>query len=150
MSCAEAPSPSRLTSNTPEVVCSTSGTLGPAPVPTEGWMAETEGLAGSELAEGLTSESWWLQRLPIASSPCGPGFFHEVGAKLLVEIRPKGGRRHNSPLIIPLPFEGKRPEAPLGSGWRNYSLVTAFAPLPILHSVYFYFVTSTITKQGRK
>jgi hypothetical protein len=36
MSCAEAPSPSRLTSNIPEAVCSTSGALGPAPVPAEG------------------------------------------------------------------------------------------------------------------
>jgi hypothetical protein len=41
--------------------------------------------------------------------PCGPGFFHEVGAKLLVEIGPEGGRRHNSPLITSLPFEGKWP-----------------------------------------
>jgi hypothetical protein len=40
--------------------------------------------------------------------PCGPGFFHEVGAKLLVEIGPEGGRRHNSPLITSLPFEGWR------------------------------------------
>jgi hypothetical protein len=31
---------------------------------------------------------------------------------VLVEIGPEGGRRHNSPLIFPLPFEGRRPEAP--------------------------------------
>jgi hypothetical protein len=55
------------------------------------------------LAEGLTPEPWWLRRLPIGSSPCGLGFFHEVGAKLLVEIGPEGGRRHNSPLIVSLP-----------------------------------------------
>jgi hypothetical protein len=36
MSCAEAPCPSRLTSNIPEAVCSTSGALSPAPVPAEG------------------------------------------------------------------------------------------------------------------
>jgi hypothetical protein len=30
------PSPSRLTSNIPEAVCSTSGALGPAPVPAKG------------------------------------------------------------------------------------------------------------------
>jgi hypothetical protein len=36
MSCAEALSPSRLTSNTPEAVCSTSGTFASAPVPVEG------------------------------------------------------------------------------------------------------------------
>jgi hypothetical protein len=53
MSCAEAPSPSRLTSNTPEAVCLTSGTLGPAPVPAEGWTAEAEGLAGSGASGGV-------------------------------------------------------------------------------------------------
>jgi hypothetical protein len=36
MSCAEALSPSRLTSNIPKAVCSTSEALGPAPVPAEG------------------------------------------------------------------------------------------------------------------
>jgi hypothetical protein len=53
MSCAEAPSPSRLTSNTPEVVCSTSGILAPAPVPAEGWTAGAEGLAGSGASGGV-------------------------------------------------------------------------------------------------
>jgi hypothetical protein len=53
MSCAEAPSPSWLTSNIPEVVCSTSVTLGPAPVPDEGWMAEADGLAGSGASGGV-------------------------------------------------------------------------------------------------
>jgi hypothetical protein len=81
------------------------------------------------LAEGLTPEPWWLQRLPIASSPCSQGFFHEVDAKLLAEIVPEGGRRHNSPLIVPLPFEGRWPEAPLGSGQKNYGLATTFATL---------------------
>jgi hypothetical protein len=33
------------------------------------------------------------------SLPCGLGFFHEVGAKLLVEVKPEGGLRHNSPPI---------------------------------------------------
>jgi hypothetical protein len=69
---------------------------------------------------------------------------------LLVEIGPEGGCRHNSPLIIPLPLEARLPEAPLGSWRRNYSLATAFTPLPILHSVYFYVVTSTNRKKGRK
>jgi hypothetical protein len=106
MSCAEAPSPSRLTSNIREAVCSTSGALGPAPVPAEGWMAEADGLAGSGASEGeggLTPEPWWLRHLPIGSSPCGLGFFHEVGAKLLVEVGPEGGRRHSNPLIATLP-----------------------------------------------
>jgi hypothetical protein len=55
MSCIEAPSPSRLTSKTPEVVCSTSGTLAPAPVPAEGWAAEAEGLAGSGAGGGVVA-----------------------------------------------------------------------------------------------
>jgi hypothetical protein len=53
MSCAEAPIPSRLISNIPEAVCSTSGALGPAPVPTEGWTAEADGLAGSDVSGGI-------------------------------------------------------------------------------------------------
>jgi hypothetical protein len=71
------------------------------------------------LAEGLTPKPWWLRRLPIASFPCSPRFFHEVGDKLLVEIGPEGGRRHNSPLITLLPFGGKRSEASLGSRQRK-------------------------------
>jgi hypothetical protein len=85
------------------------------------------------LVEELTPEPWWLQRLPIASLPCGPGFFHEVGAKLLVEIGPEGGRRHNSPLKTPLPFEGRRPKASLGSGRRNYRLGTSLTILPFAY-----------------
>jgi hypothetical protein len=46
----------------------------------------------------LMPEPWWLLRLLTVSLPCGLGFFHEVGAKLLVGIGPEGGRRHNSPL----------------------------------------------------
>jgi hypothetical protein len=53
MSCAEAPSPTRLTLNTPEAVCSTSGTFAPAPFPAEGRTAETEGLAGSGAGGGV-------------------------------------------------------------------------------------------------
>jgi hypothetical protein len=63
MSCAEAPSPSRLTSNTPEAVCSTSGTLTPAPVPAEGRTAEAEGLAGSGAGGGVVA--WAV----VASAP---------------------------------------------------------------------------------
>jgi hypothetical protein len=55
--------PSRLTSNTPEAVCSTSGALGPAPVPAEGWMAETDGLAGSSASGGV--DAWAV----VASAP---------------------------------------------------------------------------------
>jgi hypothetical protein len=102
MSCAEAPNPSRLTSNIPEAVCSTSGALGPAPVPAEGWMPKPMGWRVPVLAEGLTPELWWLRRLPNGSSACGIGFFHEVGAKMLVGIGPEGGRRHNSPLYVTL------------------------------------------------
>jgi hypothetical protein len=41
-------------------------------------------------AEGSTPEPLWLRRLPNGSLPCGLGFFHEVDAKLLVEIGPEG------------------------------------------------------------
>jgi hypothetical protein len=47
--------PLRLTSNTPEAVCSTSGTVAPAPVPAEGWAAEAEGLAGSGAGGGVVA-----------------------------------------------------------------------------------------------
>jgi hypothetical protein len=40
--------------------------------------------------EGLTPEPLWLRHLPNVSLPCGLEFFHEVGAKLLVEIGPEG------------------------------------------------------------
>jgi hypothetical protein len=53
MSCAEAPSPSRLTSNIPEAVCSTSGAFCPAPVPAEGWTAEADELAASDAGGGI-------------------------------------------------------------------------------------------------
>jgi hypothetical protein len=52
---------SRLTSNTPEAVCSTSGTLAPAPVPAEAWTAE--GLAGSGASDGV--DAWAV----VASAP---------------------------------------------------------------------------------
>jgi hypothetical protein len=57
MSCAEVPSPSRLTSNTPEAVCSAFGTLAPAPVPAEGWTTEAEGLAGSGASGGVDTRA---------------------------------------------------------------------------------------------
>jgi hypothetical protein len=79
MSCAEAPSPSRLTSNTLEAVCSTFGTLAPAPVPAEGWAVEAEGLAGSGAGGGVVA--WAV----VASAP----------AKRVLDIRswilPRGG-----------------------------------------------------------
>jgi hypothetical protein len=53
MSCAEAPSSSRLTSNIPEVVCSTSEKLVPALVPADGWMTEADGLTGSGASGGV-------------------------------------------------------------------------------------------------
>jgi hypothetical protein len=84
-------------------------------------------------AEGLTPEPWWLWRLPITFLPCGHGFFHEVGAKLLVEIGPEGGRRHNSPLITLSPFGGMRPVASLGSGLRRSRLTTPLSILPFVY-----------------
>jgi hypothetical protein len=81
MSCAEAPNPSRLTSNTPEAVSSTSGILAPAPVPAEGWTAEAEGLAGSGASGGV--DAWAI----VASAPAD---------RVLVMrswILPRGGRQ---------------------------------------------------------
>jgi hypothetical protein len=123
MSCAEAPSPSRLTSNIPEAVCSTSGALGPAPVPPKAGWPKPTGWRVPVLAEGLTPEPWWLRLLPIGSSPCSLGIFHEVGAKLLVGIGPEGGRRHNSPLIVTLPplsFRGYSHYSRRGKETRKY------------------------------
>jgi hypothetical protein len=70
-----------------------------------------------------------------------------VATKLLVEIGPEDGRRHNSPLITLLPFGGKRLEASLESGQRKYRLTTSQSVLPF---AYPYDVTSTNGKQGEK
>jgi hypothetical protein len=103
-------------------VSSTSGTFTPAPVPAKGGRPKPKGWRVPVLAVGLTPEPWWLRRLPNASSPCGLGFFHEVGAKLLEEIGPEGGRRHNSPRVSSLLRRGKWPKDPLGE--RRRDLVT--------------------------
>jgi hypothetical protein len=78
--------------NTPEVVCSTSGTLAPAPLPAEGWAAKAEGLAGSGAGGGVDAWAAVASTLLIVSLPFGFGFFHEVGAELLVKIGPEAGR----------------------------------------------------------
>jgi hypothetical protein len=70
----------------------------------------------------LLPGSWWLRPLLIAFLPCGLGFFHEVGAKLLVEIGPEGGRRHNNPLMAPPSFEGDTTEGPLRDEWNTLLL----------------------------
>jgi hypothetical protein len=61
-----------------------------------------------------------------------------VGAKLLVEIGPEGGRQHNSPMSALPSYEGDTAEGPLGDG-RNASLVLlpSLSKLP-LPSSYFY------------
>jgi hypothetical protein len=70
---------------------------------------------------------------------------------LMVEIGPEGGRRHNSPLIIPLPFEGRRPEAPLEAGGETIVLL-----LPSLPNRFYTPSTSTLllllsrNKEGNK
>jgi hypothetical protein len=48
-----------------------------------GWRAPTR-------VEESTPEPLRLRRRPNVSWPCGLEFFHEVGAKLLVEIGPEG------------------------------------------------------------
>jgi hypothetical protein len=55
---------------------------------------------------------WTLNLVVVGSSPT-------VGAKLLVEIGPEGGRRHNSPLSVLPPPKGKVAEGPLGERRRN-------------------------------
>jgi hypothetical protein len=81
MSCTEAPSPSRLTSNTPEAVCSTSGMLASAPVPAEGWAAGAEGLASSGAGGGV--DAW----ATVASAPAD----HVLTIQSW--ILPRGGRQ---------------------------------------------------------
>jgi hypothetical protein len=81
MSCVEALSPSRLTSNTPEAVCSTSGMLTPAPVSAEGWEAEAEELAGSGAGGGFVA---WAA---VASTPA------ECVLAIRSWILPLGGRQ---------------------------------------------------------
>jgi hypothetical protein len=66
------------------------------------------------LGVGLSLGPRWIRPLLNVSLPFGLGFFHEVGAKLLVEIGPEGGHRHNSPLMIPPSSEGVTAEGPLG------------------------------------
>jgi hypothetical protein len=62
----------------------------------------------------------------VASAPADHGpchaVFHAVGAKLLVEIGPEGGHRHNSPLKTLPSSEGDTTEGPLGDG-RNALLL---------------------------
>jgi hypothetical protein len=114
MSCAEAPSPSRLTSNTPEDVCSTSGTLASAPVPAEGWTAEAEGLVGSDARGGVVSEA------VVASTPADrvlamrSWILPRGGRQTVGEIGPKGGRRHDSLLMVLPSSEGDKAEGPHG------------------------------------
>jgi hypothetical protein len=81
------------------------------------------------LAVELTPKPWWLRRLLIASSPCGLGFFHEVGAKLLVEIRPEGGRRHNNPLKALPSSVGNAAEGPPRRRAESFVTFATFANL---------------------
>jgi hypothetical protein len=81
MSCAEAPRPSRLTLNTPEAVCSTSGILAPALDPAEGWTTEAEGLAGSGASGGV--DAWAV----VASPPA------DRVLAMRSWILPRGGRQ---------------------------------------------------------
>jgi hypothetical protein len=97
MSCVEAPNFSRLTSNTPEAVCSTSGRSRPRRFLPKAGRPRPKGCQVLALEVGLSPRPWWLLTLLIASLPCGLGFFHEVGAKLLVEIGPEGDADTTTP-----------------------------------------------------
>jgi hypothetical protein len=65
----------------PEAVCSTTGTLAPAPVPAEGWSAEAEGLAGSGTGGGVVA---WAA---VDSAPT------ECVLAIRSWILPRGGRQ---------------------------------------------------------
>jgi hypothetical protein len=109
----EAPSPLRLTLNSPVALCSTSGVLAPVPVSAEGWTAEAEVLADSGMGAGAGA------RAAVASAP----------VKRILAIRswilPQGGSQivggdqalRWTPTQQPLdmqgyPQKGIRPKAP--------------------------------------
>jgi hypothetical protein len=77
----------------------------------------------------LTPEPCWLRCLLIASLPCGLGFFHEVGAKQLVEIGAEGVRRHNSPLKALPSSEGDTAEGPPRRRAESFVAFSTFANL---------------------
>jgi hypothetical protein len=89
MSCAEAPSPLRPTLNTPKRCARPPGRSRRRRFPPKAGRPSPKGWRILVLAVGLTPGPWWLRPLLIVSLPFGLGFFHEVGAKLLVEIGPK-------------------------------------------------------------
>jgi hypothetical protein len=147
MSCAEAPSPSRLTSNIPEAVCSTSGTLGPALVPAEGWMAEAEGLTSSGASGGVDA------RAVVASAPA------DRVLAMRSWILPRGGRqtvggnraRRWTPTQQPPDYSSSlRRKATGGLPWKRAEKVRLATPQSILPFAYPYDVTSTSRKLGRK
>jgi hypothetical protein len=79
----------------------------------------------------------------VASAPADRGpchaVFHAVGAKLLVEIGPEGGRRHNSPLKNLPSSEGDTTEGPLGDGRNALLLLLPSLSRLQLPPNYFYF-----------
>jgi hypothetical protein len=110
ISLAEAPSPLRLTSNSLVVVCRPLGhshlaQFSPKDEPPrpKGWLLWVRGL-----------EPRWLRPLPNASLPCSLRFFHEVGAKLLVEIGLEGDADTTAPCSLIFSSEGDTGKGPLG------------------------------------
>jgi hypothetical protein len=61
-----------------------------------------------------------------------------VGAKLLVEIGPEGGRRHNSPLKALPSSGGVTAEGPLRDGRKALSPLLPSLSRQLLPSDYFY------------
>jgi hypothetical protein len=62
-----------------------------------------------------------------------------VGAKLLAEIGPEGGRRHNSPLKALPSSEGVTAEGPLGDGRKALSLLLPSLSRQLLPSDYYFY-----------
>jgi hypothetical protein len=81
----------------------------------------------------------------VASAPakrvlaCGLGFFHEVRAKLLVEIGPEGGLRHNSPLMCCTLLRRGRSQRPLRRRIERYPESSSLTRLDYTTLLYFYF-----------
>jgi hypothetical protein len=67
------------------------------------------------------SSAIWVIREVQLMSPTRLG--NESQCSMLVEIGPKGGRRHNSPLKALPSLEGVTAEGPLGDGRKALSLL---------------------------
>jgi hypothetical protein len=79
------------------------------------------------LGVALSPRPWWLRPLLIASLPCGLGFFHEVGAKLLVKLGPKVDADTTASCWSFPPPKGTRPKDPTETNETLYCYTSIFA-----------------------